>query len=256
MASTSSVTAPVTGLLVYQTGAPAGFYYYGGSAWIFIQNSGNANVTLQGNTFNGASQLVQLNASSQLPLVSGINLTSLNASNLGSGTVPLARLGTNSPSGTTFLKGDNTWATPAGGGGATLDLVATNTAVQNIAIGGAAVPAVTLTFNTTVTTPTLGSWDGSTYTAGVAGTYLIVGNATATTTGAILFPQIVVGSNIFYGAVGVNLNYPPPLDRAQVTAVVSLIVGSTVILKVNNGSTTAASSVATDGSTRISITKL
>ena len=49
-------------------------------------------VTVQGNTFNGASQLVQMNASTQLPAVSGINLTALNASNLGSGTVPDARI--------------------------------------------------------------------------------------------------------------------------------------------------------------------
>lgn len=52
----------------------------------------SSQVTVQGNTFNGASQLVQMNASTQLPAVSGINLTALNASNLGSGTVPDARL--------------------------------------------------------------------------------------------------------------------------------------------------------------------
>ncbi len=52
----------------------------------------STNVTLQGNTFNGASQLVQLNGSSQLPAVSGVLLTNLNASNLSSGTVPSARI--------------------------------------------------------------------------------------------------------------------------------------------------------------------
>ncbi|MBI4034394.1 hypothetical protein HY380_00680, partial [Candidatus Saccharibacteria bacterium] len=52
-------------------------------------------VTLQGNNFNGASQLVQLNGSTQLPAVSGVNLTNLNASNLASGTVPEARLSAN-----------------------------------------------------------------------------------------------------------------------------------------------------------------
>lgn len=43
--------------------------------------------TTQGNTFNGASQLVQLNASTQLPAVSGTLLTNLNASNISSGTI-------------------------------------------------------------------------------------------------------------------------------------------------------------------------
>jgi hypothetical protein len=116
IASTAAVTTPVNGLLIYQTGGTPGFYYYNGSAWIFIQNSGNANVTLQGNTFNGASQLVQLNGSTQLPAVSGVNVTALNASNLTSGTVPTARLGSGTANSTTFLRGDNTWATSGGGG--------------------------------------------------------------------------------------------------------------------------------------------
>lgn len=55
----------------------------------------SANFTTQGNTFNGASQLVQLNASTQLPAVSGVNLTNLNASNVASGTLSDARLSTN-----------------------------------------------------------------------------------------------------------------------------------------------------------------
>jgi len=54
----------------------------------------SAQVTVQGNTFNGANQLVQMNGSTQLPAVSGVNLTALNASNLGSGTVPDARIST------------------------------------------------------------------------------------------------------------------------------------------------------------------
>ena len=52
----------------------------------------SSNVTVQGNTFNGASQLVQLNGSTQLPAVSGALLTNLNASNIASGTIANARL--------------------------------------------------------------------------------------------------------------------------------------------------------------------
>jgi len=49
-----------------------------------------------------------------MPASSGINFTALNATNLGSGTVPTARLGTGSASSSTILYGDNTWAAPGG----------------------------------------------------------------------------------------------------------------------------------------------
>jgi len=54
---------------------------------------------------------------STLPALSGVNLTSLNAVNLASGTVAVDRLGVSGTrDATTFLRGDNTWATVSGGG--------------------------------------------------------------------------------------------------------------------------------------------
>ncbi len=53
------------------------------------------NITTQGNTFNGASQLVRLDGSAQLPAISGALLTNLNASNISSGTIADARLSSN-----------------------------------------------------------------------------------------------------------------------------------------------------------------
>jgi len=47
--------------------------------------------------------------------VSGANLTSLNASNLSSGTVGTARLGSGTASSSTYLRGDQTWATISAG---------------------------------------------------------------------------------------------------------------------------------------------
>jgi len=51
-----------------------------------------------------------------MPASSGVNFTALNATNLGSGTVPTARLGTGTASSSTILHGDNTWAAAAAGG--------------------------------------------------------------------------------------------------------------------------------------------
>jgi hypothetical protein len=51
-----------------------------------------------------------------MPASSGINFTALNATNLGSGTVPTARLGTGTASSSTVLYGDQTYKTEPGGG--------------------------------------------------------------------------------------------------------------------------------------------
>jgi hypothetical protein len=53
-----------------------------------------ASVTLQGNSFNGASQLLQLDSSTRLPAVNASQLTTLNAGNISSGTLSDARLNT------------------------------------------------------------------------------------------------------------------------------------------------------------------
>ncbi|MDG1414456.1 MAG: hypothetical protein P8R39_03825 [Alphaproteobacteria bacterium] len=60
-----------------------------------------------------------------LPAISGANLTTLNASNLASGTVPAARLGTGTASSSTILYGNNTWGSAPSAG---LTLLATGTA--------------------------------------------------------------------------------------------------------------------------------
>ena len=60
-------------------------------------------------TFSGA--LAASNLTGALPAISGANLTNLDASDLASGTVPTARLGSGTASSSTFLRGDSTFAT-------------------------------------------------------------------------------------------------------------------------------------------------
>ena len=55
----------------------------------------SANVTVQGNSFNTASKLVQLDGSTKLPAVDGSQLTALTATNISSGTLADARLSAN-----------------------------------------------------------------------------------------------------------------------------------------------------------------
>ena len=67
-------------------------------------------------TGNGSNltNLPAANLTGTLPAISGANLTNLDASDLASGTVPTARLGSGTASSSTFLAGDSTFKTVTG----------------------------------------------------------------------------------------------------------------------------------------------
>jgi hypothetical protein len=88
--------------------------------------SSGVNLTALNATNLGSGTVPDARFPATLPIASGVNLTALNATNLGSGTVPVARLGTTGTrDATTFLRGDNTWATVSGGSGTASDSFAT-----------------------------------------------------------------------------------------------------------------------------------
>ena len=60
---------------------------------------------------SGLTALAAANITGTPPAVSGANLTNLDASDLASGTVPTARLGSGTANNTTFLRGDSTFQT-------------------------------------------------------------------------------------------------------------------------------------------------
>lgn len=64
----------------------------------------------------------------------GSNVTSLNASNLASGTVPTARLGSGTANSTTFLRGDSTYATVSGATGLNMQMF-TSSGTFNVPAG-------------------------------------------------------------------------------------------------------------------------
>ena len=60
---------------------------------------------------SGLTNLPAANLTGTLPAISGANLTNLDASDLASGTVPTARLGSGTASSSTFLRGDSSFQT-------------------------------------------------------------------------------------------------------------------------------------------------
>jgi hypothetical protein len=79
--------------------------------------SGTAAAAVFSGSGAGLSSLPAANLTGTLPAISGANLTSLNASNIASGTLGTARLGSGTANASSYLRGDQTWAAIAGGGG-------------------------------------------------------------------------------------------------------------------------------------------
>ena len=99
-----------------------------------------------------------------LPVASGVNLTALNATELTSGTVSVLRLGASGTrDATTYLRGDNTWATVAGGGAS--DSFATiAVAGQSSVVADSATDTLTLVAGTGITITTDAGTDTVTIT--------------------------------------------------------------------------------------------
>ncbi len=122
-AQRTAISSPATGLIVYQTDGTDGFYYYDGSAWVILINGTDA-----------------------LPAVDGSAVTNLNASNLASGTVPTARLGSGSASSSTYLRGDGAWSSVSA---SYPSVINASTAISSTAISTSYATMATITIPST-----------------------------------------------------------------------------------------------------------
>ena len=161
---------------------------YDGATGTIIQNS-SATISdaglLTATSFSGiGSSLTALNATqltsgtvpdarfpATLPAASGANLTALNATQLTSGTVPVLRLGASGTrDATTYLRGDNTWATVSGGGAASDSFATIAVAGQSSVIADSSTDTLTLVAGSNITITTDTGTDTITIAAAGGGT--------------------------------------------------------------------------------------
>ena len=135
LAVTSGGTGSTTGVNLETTVAGVLPVANGGTGSATAAFSG-ANITSlnASNISSGVLAVAQGGTGSNTAAFSGANITNLNASAITSGTVPTARLGSGTANSTTFLRGDQTWAT-AGGTPSTADVLNATAGASVGAIG-------------------------------------------------------------------------------------------------------------------------
>ena len=235
------IASPATGLMVYQTDAPVGFYFYNGTSWTSLNGTNGANGA------NGQGVPTGGTANQVLAKIDGTNY-------------------------------NTQWVTPsAGGSGASVQLFANKVggSSETLPVATSTSPT-TIVFNNILNSPTLGTYNNSTgvFTVGTtgAGTYLIqvklLCNDASPASSTVPPYLTLIKNNATYGSNGGDVfygDYPPIHNvlptgvrgQGSLTKVVQLAAGDTFrIVAVSANSTTAAQPTSTVAGSNITIMKL
>jgi hypothetical protein len=162
----NAIASPATGLMIFQTDATAGFYYWNGAAWTAIGSGGGSGTVTSVSTGNlNPLFTATVNTPTTTPAIAytlnqsasfTVFTNSTNA--LGVPTyakvVPQALFATSgTASSTTFYRGDGQWQTPAAPAYGTIRSVALGTTLASTdatvyAVGDGGVSAITLPLST------------------------------------------------------------------------------------------------------------
>jgi hypothetical protein len=225
----AAITNPATGLIVFQTDAPVGFYYNAGTpavpSWIRL-NDGVTSITNGGTGANTANDALN-------------NLLPSQTSQAGK---VLQTDGTNAA-----------WQTAGGGSSPSIQLVGVKNASQSITTQDTDVTFIA----STSPTAGVGSFDGTVYTVGVngAGLYLITANTVMTAICGQLTCSIVTSQGTFYGAVGSQSQYIDPDGRSMAVGVIQLSNTDTIKVQVHTVTSPSCTLIGTN-LCRFTVTKL
>ncbi len=247
----TAIATPATGLMVYQTDATAGFYFYNGTAWTTLGGASGDNL---GN--HTATHALNLNSNA---ITNATNITATGTATLGGNSYP-TNTGTNGQVLTTNGAGALSWGT-AGGGAQTI-VRANATTAQTFSFGSSlTTPDIATCFNNEITDP-FNAFTNGVFTAPSTGLYF-VSIQTATSTQICLAPMVdvnnngVTGGEDFCGTIfGNNQLQLPNKGRGQLQCMVYLTSGQTFSVRFFNQSNVTTTTNSSDGSTNITIVKL